>query len=75
MPEYTPKLGLKKALGNETVSRAAHNENLDLIDQNAAAQADLDIIRSDSTKELVIEVRTSDPEDAEVGRIWIRSDL
>lgn len=36
MPEITPNLGLKKPLGNETVSRAAYNENLDLIDQNAA---------------------------------------
>jgi hypothetical protein len=36
MPEVTPNLGLKKPLGNETVSRAAYNENLDLIDQNVA---------------------------------------
>ena len=33
MPEVTPNLGLKKPLGNETVSRAAYNENLDLIDR------------------------------------------
>lgn len=42
MPELTPKLGLKKPLGNETVSRAAYRENLDIIDSNAAAQTDLD---------------------------------
>lgn len=42
MPELTPKLGLKKPLGNETVSRAAYNENLDLIDQNAASQEEFD---------------------------------
>ena len=36
MPDLTPNLGLKKPLGNETVSRAAYNENLDLIDQNVA---------------------------------------
>jgi hypothetical protein len=33
MPEYTPKLGLPKPLGNETVSRAAHNELVDKIDE------------------------------------------
>lgn len=41
MPDITPNLGLKKPLGNETVSRAAYNENLDIIDQNSASQADL----------------------------------
>ncbi|PYI52556.1 hypothetical protein [Paenibacillus flagellatus] len=41
MPDVTAKLGLKKPLGNETFSRAAYNENLDLIEQNAAAQSDL----------------------------------
>jgi len=35
MPEQTSKLGIKKPLGNETVSRAAYNENWDIIDQNA----------------------------------------
>jgi len=35
MPELTPKLGIKKPLGNETVSRAAFNENWDIIDQKA----------------------------------------
>lgn len=35
MPELTPNLGLKKPLGNETVSRAAYNENLDILDQKA----------------------------------------
>lgn len=42
MPDLTTKLGLKKPLGNETVSRAAYNENLDLIDANAASQKRLD---------------------------------
>jgi hypothetical protein len=32
MPELTPNIGLKKPLGNETVSRAAYRENLDLMD-------------------------------------------
>ncbi|AEE95796.1 hypothetical protein [Mahella australiensis] len=35
MPELTPKLGIKKPLGNETVSRAAFNENYDIIDAQA----------------------------------------
>ncbi|MGE5552818.1 MAG: hypothetical protein ACM3XZ_02705 [Betaproteobacteria bacterium] len=32
MPELTPNIGLKKPLGNETVSRASYNENLDIMD-------------------------------------------
>jgi hypothetical protein len=38
MPTFTPKLGLKKPLGNETVTRAAFNENWDTIDQMAARE-------------------------------------
>jgi hypothetical protein len=49
MPESTPKLGLKKPLANETVSRAAHNENLDLIDANAASQSAFDAHKGAST--------------------------
>lgn len=41
MPDLTPNLGLKKPKGNETVSRAAYNENLDVIDKNAARASDL----------------------------------
>lgn len=41
MPELTPIFGLKKPLSNETVTRAAYNENLDIIDQNAAKTSDL----------------------------------
>lgn len=33
MPELTPKLGIKKPLGNEAVKRANFNENWDIIDQ------------------------------------------
>lgn len=40
MPEITPILGLKKTLSNETVTRAAYNENLDIIDQKAAKSSD-----------------------------------
>ncbi|MEK3912227.1 hypothetical protein [Paenibacillus sp. FSL H7-0331] len=41
MPDTTPNLGLKKPLGNENVSRAAYNENLDIIDASAARKTDL----------------------------------
>ncbi|WP_273485163.1 hypothetical protein [Desulforamulus ruminis] len=41
MPTTTSILGLKKPLGNETVTRQAYNENLDLIDQNVATKTDL----------------------------------
>lgn len=40
MPDITPNLGLKKPLGNETVSRAAYNENLDIIDQQAVKKGE-----------------------------------
>ncbi len=55
MPEQTPKLGIKKPLGNETVSRAAFNENYDIIDQNAASQADLDAHLAESTQKHITE--------------------
>lgn len=42
MPQLTPKLGIKKPLGNETVKRESFNENWDIIDEQAAAQAELD---------------------------------
>ncbi len=37
MPELTPKLGIKKPLGNETVNRTSFNENWDIIDANVVA--------------------------------------
>jgi len=49
MPQLTPKLGIKKPLGNETVSRAAFNENWDIIDENAASQADFDTHKNATT--------------------------
>ena len=36
MPELTPRLGIKKPLGNENVTRASFNENWDIIDSKAA---------------------------------------
>jgi hypothetical protein len=42
MPEITNKLKLQKPFGSETVSLAKYNENLRLIDLNAAAQTQVD---------------------------------
>lgn len=42
MPDITPKLKLKKPYGNEAVNRVAYNENLELVDTNAASQDDFD---------------------------------
>ncbi|MGF9913750.1 hypothetical protein ABEX47_03445 [Paenibacillus ehimensis] len=39
------------------------------------AHTAMDGIRADRTKPLVIEVRTSDPVNPEIGRMWLRSDL
>lgn len=36
MPDLSPRMGIKKPLGNETVSRQAFNDNWDIIDANAA---------------------------------------
>ncbi|KEQ22886.1 hypothetical protein [Paenibacillus tyrfis] len=38
-------------------------------------QGDMAAVRADHTKPLIIEVRTSDPVNPEIGRIWLRSDL
>jgi len=40
MPDVTTSLGLKKPLGNETVSRAAYNENLDILDAAVVKKSD-----------------------------------
>lgn len=36
MPELTPRLGIKKPLGNENVTRQSFNENWDIIDAKVA---------------------------------------
>jgi len=46
MPDLTPRLGIKKPRGNETVTRASLNENWDIIDQNATPQSEFDDHRS-----------------------------
>ncbi|MEC1757362.1 hypothetical protein [Schinkia azotoformans] len=33
MPELTPRLGIKKSIGTENVTRQSFNENYDIIDQ------------------------------------------
>jgi|GEM_PF-5739594 len=75
MPDVTPRLGMKKPLGNENVTRAAYNENLDIIDANAASKSEVALVRTDSTKSLIVEVRTSDPVNPVLGQLWLRSDL
>nr|WP_278430377.1 hypothetical protein [Brevibacillus laterosporus] len=40
MPTLTPRLGIKKPLGNENVLRAPFNENWDTIDAKVATQED-----------------------------------
>lgn len=47
MPTETARLKLKKPLGNEKVSRAAYNENLDLIEQNAATRQEPELLSLD----------------------------
>ncbi|WP_337100929.1 gp53-like domain-containing protein [Paenibacillus sp. YIM B09110] len=39
MPDITPRIGLKKPLGNEVFSRAGYNENLDTLETVAETQA------------------------------------
>lgn len=36
MPELTPRLGIKKPLGNENVTRQSFNDNWDIIDAKVA---------------------------------------
>ncbi|MBU5444328.1 hypothetical protein [Paenibacillus sp. MSJ-34] len=42
MPDLTPRLGLKKPLGNENVTLASFNENYDILDAGVATKSDLD---------------------------------
>jgi len=42
MPDLTPRLGIKKPKANEVVSRAAVNENYDIIDSTVATKTELD---------------------------------
>ncbi len=59
MPITTPNLGLKKPLGNEVFNRQAYNENLDLMDQNAAKKMVLDTHLADYTQELKTDSKQS----------------
>ncbi len=59
MPDLTPKLGLKKPLGNEFVSRAAYCENLDILDANTSKAEDL-IVAMDGIADLAGEGRTTE---------------
>ena len=49
MPELTPRLGIKKPLGNENVTRQSFNENWDIIDQKVATKQEFDAHLADTT--------------------------
>ena len=53
MTTITPNLGLKKPLGNEIFNRQAYNENLDLMDRNAAKKTDLDAHLADGVHQVL----------------------
>ncbi|WP_127485516.1 hypothetical protein [Paenibacillus ehimensis] len=57
----------------------AHTELRDVKDTIAreieGVNKAVDGVRSNNTKELIIEVRASDPDSPAIGRMWIRSDL
>ncbi|WP_128895712.1 pyocin knob domain-containing protein [Longirhabdus pacifica] len=59
MPDVTSKLGIKKPLGNEYVTRQSFNENWDTVDQNAASQTELDTHKADQTMHITEEERTT----------------
>lgn len=51
MPEITPRVGLKKPTGNEHVNRASYNENLQIIEETVAIDAELqDVVDELKTK-------------------------
>ncbi|WP_128895708.1 hypothetical protein [Longirhabdus pacifica] len=59
MSDVTPKLGIKKPLGNEYVTRQSFNENWDTVDQNAASQTELDTHKAKQTMHITEEERTT----------------
>ncbi|WP_128894650.1 hypothetical protein [Longirhabdus pacifica] len=52
MPDITPKLGIKKPLGNEYVSRQSFNDNWDTVDERVASQVELNEHKADSTSHI-----------------------
>jgi len=68
MPDITPNLGLKKPLGNETVSRAAYNENLDILDNNA-------VKKGSGIAELTGGTLSTRPTPGVVGRYYFAQDV
>lgn len=50
MPELTPRLGIKKPLGNENVTRQSFNDNWDVIDAKVATlNADGKVVNADGS--------------------------
>jgi hypothetical protein len=58
MPDITPRLGLRKPLSNEAVTRAAYNENIDIIDQNTAKTSDLTAHLADGVQHKIVDTVT-----------------
>ena len=67
MPDLTPKLGIKKPLGNETVSRAAFNENWDIIDANVVAD-------KGGVPSIQAGLDAEKPDPGTVGRLYVATD-
>ncbi|MGB9813541.1 MAG: hypothetical protein ACPLRZ_07580 [Thermovenabulum sp.] len=67
MPELTPKLGIKKPLGNETVSRAAFNENWDIIDANVVAD-------KGNVPSIQAGLDANKPDPGTAGRLYVATD-
>lgn len=67
MPELTTKLGIKKPLGNETVSRAAFNENWDIIDAGVVAD-------KGGAPSIQAGQDASKPAPGTVGRLYVATD-
>lgn len=67
MPELTPKLGIKKPLGNETVSRVAFNENWDIIDAGVVAD-------KGNVPSIQAGLDASKPAPGAAGRLYVATD-
>lgn len=52
MPELTPRLGIKKPLGHETVTRKSFNENWDIVDENVATKEQFNQFKNTTETEI-----------------------
>ncbi|MGM0973422.1 MAG: hypothetical protein ACQEW2_10780 [Bacillota bacterium] len=75
MPDLTPRLGIKKPLGNENVTRENFNENWDIIDLNSAKKIDLARHQADTTQQKHVMVSDTPPQNQGTGGIWFQTGL